>query len=128
MAEDEAPEVEDQSLADFGRVPTLSEREPGIGDREQSNQQGEPGDHGPVLLEDTVVDDVLEQQRRRDDQTGVEDDQHEEIGDLPAVRVRERGNAPRRPRRQTAPTLGRILARERVHHTPRITHTTHTPR
>ena len=82
-------EVEDQALADAGGQPAHRECQARVEHGDRGNGQGEEDDEPGVLLQDPVVDDVLDEQRRDHDEGRVDDGEPEEEADRAAVRPGE---------------------------------------
>jgi hypothetical protein len=94
VPEDLGAQVVDEPLADAGGEVPLAEPGEGIDDGEHGDDEREDDDELPVALGDAIVDDPLEQQRRDDDEEGVEHDECEEDGDLGPVRAGVGEDAP----------------------------------
>jgi len=78
-------QVVDQPLTDARGEPPGHHGQAGADERGERHQTGQLEDERGVALHDPVVDDVLHQQRRDDDQARVDHRQGEEDRDQPAV-------------------------------------------
>ena len=87
------PQVEDQPFADLGGAPALHQADHRLQHRERGDRDAEHDQQPPVPLEHALVDDLLEQQRRRDRQRRGDHHQHDEDRDQPAVRPGEAEDA-----------------------------------
>ena len=89
MVEQLGAHVEDEALADAGRVPALPEVQHRVGDRERHRAQGQPGDQEPVLLGHGGVQQRPEEQRGDGGHDRGRDRRDEEADEQPAIRARE---------------------------------------
>ncbi len=93
VVEDGRPQIQDQPLAEGGGEPAGQQPEPRLRDRDQRDEEGEPGHHGAVPAVHDGGDDPAGEHRRGHRQQGRHHAQQEEENEPAAVRAGERGHA-----------------------------------
>jgi len=95
VIEHRGPQIENQRLADGGRKPARNESNPGLGDGDQRDQQGERDDDILFGLLNDLVHHSAGQNRSRDGKNRRDHAQEKKCGEFPAVRAREGSDAPK---------------------------------
>ncbi len=93
MVEDRRPQVQDQPLAEGGGESAGQQSEPGLRDRDQRDEQGQPGDRGAVAALHDGRDDPAGEHRSGHRQQRGHHTQQKEEGEPAAVRAGEGGDA-----------------------------------
>lgn len=93
VVEDRGPQVQDQSLAEGGGEPAGQQPQPGLRDRDQRDEQREPGDGSTVAAVDDGGDHPAGEHRGGHRQQRGHHAQQEEEGEPAAVRAGEGGDA-----------------------------------